>query len=72
MKTLIALGFLVMLSGCLTSRVVPTSPDSYMAHGHSTYFTIDAQGDGALSSTIEIAAEYCAKLGKGACDPVVN
>ena len=53
----------VLLTGCTTSGVVPTGPDSFMAHGHTTYFTVDGAA-GALSNATEVAGEYCAKLGK--------
>ena len=64
MKVFITLGFLVLLSGCFTSGVVQTGPDSFMARAHSTVFTIDPAGGGAIANATELAAEHCTKLGK--------
>ena len=64
MKVFITFGFLVLLSGCFTSGVVQTGPDSFMARAHSTIFTIDPAGGGAIANATELAVEQCAKLGK--------
>ncbi|MGZ8217617.1 hypothetical protein [Methylomagnum sp.] len=53
-----------LLSGCTTSGVVQTGPDSFMARAHSTLFTIDPGGGGAIANAIQLATEYCSKLGK--------
>jgi hypothetical protein len=64
MKMFVALSFVVLLSGCFSSGVVQTGPDSFMARAHSTAFTIDPAGGGAIANAIELAGEHCAKLGK--------
>ncbi len=60
------LAALFVLAGCVTSGIVQTGPDSYMAKGHSTLFTLDAGGVGAIQNAIQDANEFCAKQGKGA------
>ena len=58
--------FLVVaiLSGCTTSGIVQTGPDSYMAREHSTAFTIDTGGAGAIANATELAGKHCTKMGK--------
>jgi hypothetical protein len=55
----------LVFSACVTSGIVQTGPDSYMAKAHSTLFTIDAGGVGAIQNAIQEANEFCAKQGKG-------
>lgn len=64
MKSFFTLGFIVILSGCTTSGIVQTGPDSFMARAHSTVFTIDPGGGGAIANATELAGEHCTKLGK--------
>jgi hypothetical protein len=64
MKSLIALSYIIVLSGCVSSGVVQTGPDSFMARAHSTLFSIDPGGGGAIANATELAGEYCTKLGK--------
>ena len=64
MKKFIMLTGVVALFGCTTSGVVQTGPDSYMAREHSTAFTIDPGGAGAIANATELAAEHCSKMGK--------
>lgn len=52
------------LAGCTTSGVVKTGPDSYMARAHSTVFSIDPGGAGAIANAIELAEKHCTELGK--------
>jgi hypothetical protein len=35
-----------------------------MAMAHSTFFTIDQAGGGAIANATEFAVEHCTKLGK--------
>jgi len=56
--------FLVMLTGCMPSGVIQTGPDSFMTRAHSTLFTIDPAGGGAIANATELAAKHCASLGK--------
>jgi hypothetical protein len=53
------------LFGCITSGIVQTGPDSYMAKAQSTLFTIDPGVVGAIQTAVEDANEFCAKQGKG-------
>lgn len=64
MKTFVALSFIALLSGCTTTGIIKTGPDSFMARAHSTAFTIDPAGGGAIANAIELAGEHCTKLGK--------
>ena len=64
MKSHIIFCGIVLLAGCTTSGVIPTGPDSFMARAHSTLFTIDTGGGGAMANAIELASKYCTGLGK--------
>lgn len=64
MKIFVTLIFVSLLSGCFSSGVVQTGPDNFMARAHSTAFTIDPAGGGAIANAIELAGEHCTKLGK--------
>jgi hypothetical protein len=54
----------LLLTACVTSGIVQTGPDSYMAEAHSTVFAIDPGVAGAIQNAIEDANEFCAKQGK--------
>ena len=64
MKNKILLCSLIFLNGCTTSGVTQTGPDSYMGRAHSTLFTIDPGGAGAIANAIKLASAHCAELGK--------
>jgi hypothetical protein len=64
MKQFIIFCGLTFLAGCTTSGVIQTGPDSFMARAHSTLFTIDTGGGGAIANAIELAGKHCTKLGK--------
>lgn len=55
---------IILATGCTSSGVVQTGPDSYMARAHSTLFTIDPAGGGAIANAAELATEHCSKMGK--------
>ena len=55
---------ILLLCGCTTSGVVQTGSDSFMARAHSTLFTIDTGGAGAIANATEIGAKHCADLRK--------
>ncbi len=52
------------MAGCVKSGIVPTGPDSYRAHGHSTLFSLDAGGANAIANAIDDANEFCAEQGR--------
>lgn len=54
----------ILVTGCTTSGVVQTGPDSFMARAHSTAFTIDPAGGGAIANATELAGKKCISLGK--------
>lgn len=54
----------LFLSGCVATGVVQTGPDSYMATGKSTPFTIDTHGGGATMNAIKLGTAHCQGLGK--------
>lgn len=62
-QTLIMI-FAVLLQGCMTSGVVKTGPDSYMARANSTAFSIDPAGGDAIANATIQANEHCAKMNK--------
>jgi hypothetical protein len=64
MKPRLTLLSTVLLCGCTTSGFVQTGPDSFMARAHSTLFTIDPGGAGAIANATEIGAKHCTDLGK--------
>jgi S1-C subfamily serine protease len=64
MRKIIILVSAAALSGCLTSGVIQTGPDSYMAREHSTAFSIDPGGGGAIANATKLAGEHCTKLAK--------
>jgi hypothetical protein len=64
MKSHIIFCGIVLLAGCTTSGVIPTGPDSFMARAHSTLFTIDTGGGGAMANAIGLASKHCIELGK--------
>lgn len=54
----------LVLSGCVATGVAQTGPDSYMATGRSTLFTIDTHGGGATMNAIKLGTAHCASIGK--------
>ena len=64
MKPRLTILSLALLCGCTTSGFVQTGPDSFMARAHSTLFTIDPAGAGAIANATEIGAKHCTDLGK--------
>ena len=64
MKLYTMLFGIILLTGCTTSGVIPTGPDSFMARAHSTPFTIDTGGGGAIANAIVLANKHCISLGK--------
>ncbi|WP_336939375.1 hypothetical protein [Acinetobacter modestus] len=64
MKKILAIFITVALTGCMSSGVVKTGRDSYMATGNSTPFTIDTGGGGATANAIKLGTKQCDSLGK--------
>jgi hypothetical protein len=64
MKVFIPIFFLFIIAGCTSSGIVQTGPDSYMAREHSTLFSIDPGGGGAIANAITLATKHCATMGK--------
>lgn len=64
MKSHILFCSVFFLAGCTSSGVIPTGPDSFMARAHSTPFTIDTGGGGAMANAIGLASKHCIELGK--------
>lgn len=64
MKKILAIFITFALTGCMSSGVVKTGRDSYMATGNSTPFTIDTGGGGATANAIKLGTKQCDSLGK--------
>lgn len=54
----------VMVGGCVSSGVIQTGPDSYMARAHSTMFSLDVGGGGAIANAVKLGTKECLKQGK--------
>lgn len=54
----------VVLGGCASTGVIQTGPDSYMSRAHSTMFSLDVGGGGAIANATKLGTKECAKQGK--------